>query len=209
VKVPLDWARFRIADALRQQKERGLPEPFGFAGSEKLLADTPKEPVAHPLDEEGLELADEDAREIASKSLELHQLPEFAGWLPARTSVDELLGKLGENMTPDQKPEPSVFDELMKREIAAATDRYFTPEHRAGLVLSMKDSALSVLARDGEEKALQVVATMRAIERAGLITDPPHEVPFLRGFFEKAIAVLLAQGGGQLRVPVRKPPAAP
>jgi hypothetical protein len=69
----------------------------------------------------------------------------------------------------------------------------------------MKDSALSVLAREGETQALLIVAALRAVERAGLITDPPHEVPFLRAFFDKAIAVLLAQGGGQLRVPVRKP----
>jgi hypothetical protein len=68
----------------------------------------------------------------------------------------------------------------------------------------MKDSALSVLGRDGKEKALEVVAAIGAIERSGLITDPPREVPFLRAFFDKALAVLAAQGGGQLRVPVAK-----
>ncbi len=35
---------------------------------------------------------------------------------------------------------------------------------------------------------------MKVIEAAGLVTDPPHEVPFLRGFFDKAIGGLLAQG---------------
>jgi len=49
------------------------------------------------------------------------------------------------------------------------------------------------------------VAAMKAIEKAGLITEPPRDVPFLRAFFDKAIAVLLAQGNGQLRVPVRSP----
>jgi hypothetical protein len=205
VKVPLEWARFRIAEARRLQKERGYPEPFGFAGSEKLLADTPSENVEHPLDSEGLELGDDDARDLAQRSGELHQLPEFAGWLPFRGAVDELLAKLGENLNPNERPEPGKFDELMKAEIEAATDRHFSPERRAELVQMMKDSALSVLAREGETRALEVVAAMRAVERAGLITDPPHEVPFLRAFFEKAIAVLLAQGGGQLRVPVRKP----
>ena len=208
VKVPLDWARFRISEARRQQKERGFTEPFGFAGSEKLLADAPAGPVEHPFDAEGLELGDDDARDLAAKSGELHQTPEFIGWLPAREAVDELLAKLGEHLTPDTRPEPAVFDELMTREIAAAADRFFTPERRTELVAMMKDSALSVLAREGEAKALLAVAAMRAVERAGLITDPPHEVPFLRGFFEKAIAVLLAQGNGQLRIPVRKPPTA-
>jgi hypothetical protein len=205
VKVPLEWARFRIAEARRFQKENGIPEPFGFEGSEKLLADTPAGSVEHPLDAEGLELGDEDARELAAKSGALHQLPEFAGWLPFKNSVDELLAKLGENLKPDERPEPAVFDELMKKEIEAATDRHFTPERRRELVSMMKDSALSVLAREGETQALLIVAALRAVERAGLITDPPHEVPFLRAFFDKAIAVLLAQGGGQLRVPVRKP----
>jgi hypothetical protein len=49
---------------------------------------------------------------------------------------------------------------------------------------------------------------MHAVERCGLITDPPHEVPFLRAFFEKAVGVLLAQGNGQLRVPVPRLPGA-
>ena len=39
-------------------------------------------------------------------------------------------------------------------------------------------------------------------EQAGLITNPPHEVPFLRAFFEKAVAVLAAQGQGNIRIPV-------
>jgi len=52
-----------------------------------------------------------------------------------------------------------------------------------------------------------VVGAMKGIEKAGLITDPPHKVPFLLGFFEKAIAVLLAQGNGQLRVPIPRQPA--
>jgi hypothetical protein len=115
VKVPVEWARFRVAEARRFQKERGAPEPFGFSGSEKLLADTPSGPVEHPLDAEGLVLGDEDARELAEKSGELHQLPEFAGWLPFKNAVDELLAKLGENLTPDERPEPTVFDELMKK----------------------------------------------------------------------------------------------
>jgi hypothetical protein len=74
----------------------------------------------------------------------------------------------------------------------------------------MKDSALSVLARDGRAAAIEVVCAMRAISECGLITNPAHEVGFLRGFFDKAISVLLAQGQGSLRIPIRQPaPAAP
>ena len=91
---------------------------------------------------------------------------------------------------------------LVEEQVRAATDRWFSPQRRAALVRAMKDSALSVLSRDGEVKALEVVAAMKAIEEAGLITNPPHEVAFLRAFFEKALSLLLTQGGGRLRIPM-------
>lgn len=206
VKVPVEYARFRIADARKKQKDRGLPETFGFAGSEALLEGAPGA-AEHPLDAEGLELGDDDAKELAERSSGLHGLPEFATWLPERAAVDELLSKVGETLTPGEPPDQSKFEQALREEVLSATDRYFTPERRARLVELMKDSALGILARDGEERALEVVATMKAIERRGLITDPPRDVPFLRGFFDKAIAVLLAQGNGQLRVPLPRPAA--
>jgi hypothetical protein len=66
----------------------------------------------------------------------------------------------------------------------------------------MKDSALSVLAREGEVRTLEVVATMKNIGNAGLITNPPHEVGFLRAFFDKAVSALAYQDGGRLRIPM-------
>jgi hypothetical protein len=41
----------------------------------------------------------------------------------------------------------------------------------------------------------------------GLITDPPHEVPFWRAFFEKAVALLAAEGQGNIRIPVPAQPS--
>ena len=84
----------------------------------------------------------------------------------------------------------------------SATDRYFTPERRENLSRVMKDSALSVLSREGEVRTLEVVATMKNIRDAGLITNPPHEVGFLRGFFDKAISAMAYQDGGRLRIPM-------
>ncbi|HEV8549406.1 MAG TPA: hypothetical protein VGQ57_10265 [Polyangiaceae bacterium] len=209
VKVPVEYARFRIAEARRALKERGIAEPLGFGGSEALLGAPSDEALPHPFDAEGLELADEDAKELAKRSAELHALPEFSSWLPPKPVVDEMLAKVGESLKPGEQPEQGAFDASLKEEMLAATDRFFTPERRAELVKVMKDSALSVLAREGEERALAVVAAMKSIEKAGLITDPPREVPFLLGFFEKAIAVLIAQGNGQLRVPIRGPAPGP
>jgi hypothetical protein len=153
---------------------------------------------------EGLEIALDDSREMSKQSANLHQLPEFRGWLPTRQAVDEMLGKVGETITSGTEPDPNEMQEKVQAELLAATDRYFTPERRAQLVRAMKDSAYSVFQRDGESKALEVVALMNTIENAGLITDPPQEIPFLRGMFEKAISIMLAQGNGSLRIPVAR-----
>ena len=122
-----------------------------------------------------------------------------------------MLAKLGQTITPGEEPSADAMKEKLEAEIASATDRYFSPERRTELTLAMKDSALSVLSREGEQRALEVAAVMKVVQSCGLITDPPHEVPFLRGFFEKAVSLLLAQGGGSLRIPVPRAaaPAAP
>jgi hypothetical protein len=206
VSVPVDWARYRIAEARKRHRARGLHEPLGFASAQALLEPVPSEPQEHPIDGEGLELADDDALELAKKSAALHYLPEFRGWFPQKFAVDELLGKVGEKLVPGQEPNPDELQNNLKAEVEAATDRYFTPERRAELVRMLKDSMLSVLSREGEVRALDVVAAMKAVENAGLITNPPREVPFLVAFFDKAIAALAMQTGGQLRIPVRGAP---
>jgi hypothetical protein len=204
VSVPVAWARKRIADARNLQKEKQIPEPLGLTSAEPLLSPVPTEAVPHPLDATGAAVAGEGDKELAANSGALHNLPEFAAWLPTREAVDELLAKVGETLEPGKEADAKVVQERLGEEVGAATDRYFTPERRADLAGLMKDSALSVLARDGEGPARDVLAAIGAIERCGLITDPPREVPFLRAFFDKAIAVLAAQGGGQLRIPVAK-----
>jgi hypothetical protein len=202
VKIPVGWARGRIAAARERHKARGLPEPLGFASAQSLLEPIPEPADEHPFDSEGLELAEDDARELAQDSAALHRLPEFRGWFPDKAAVDEMLGKVGEGLTPGQDPDPEQVQKRLSEQVIAVTDRYFTPERREQLVRMMKDSALSVLSREGEVRALEVVATMRVIQEAGLITNPPSEIGFLRGFFDKAVAALAYQDGGRLRIPV-------
>lgn len=208
VKVPVEWARARIAQARAKNAETKVPLPLGLTSAADLLEPAP-ESVVHPFDEEGLDLADEDAATVAEGSAQLHALPEFAGWLPTRQAVQEMLLDIGKDLAPGAQPSEEEMTERVRAAIRSATDRYFSPQLRERLVVAMKDSALSVLAREGEVKTLEVVAAIRAIERRGLITDPPSEVPFLRAFFEKATQVLMAQNNGQLRIPVgRRPDAA-
>jgi hypothetical protein len=148
-------------------------------------------------------LAEDDARELAKESASLHRLPN-SRLVSEKRAVDEMLAKLGEAVTPGQEPDSEMMKQRLEQEIVSATDRYFSPQRREELVRAMKDSAFSVLAREGEQKALEVAAAMKVVQSCGLITDPPHEVPFLRGYFEKAVSLLLAQGSGSLKIPVQR-----
>jgi len=210
VKVPVSWARGRIAAARKTHLSRGVPEPLGFSSAASLLEPVPSAPEEHPFDGEGFELGDEDARDLAKNSQSLHLLPEFRGWFPPKPVVDEMLLKVGESLTIGSEPEPEALQKKLEEAITAATDRYFTPDRREALARAMKDSALSVLAREGEVRTLEVVATMKHIREAGLITNPPHEIGFLRAFFDKAVSALAYQDGGRLRIPMpRSADAAP
>jgi hypothetical protein len=208
--VPLAWARARVAAARQDNQKSGAILPMGLDSHADLLGPAPAKAPPHPIDEAKLELP--QGAEAAARSATLHAEPEFRSWLPGGDSVRELLVGIGERISkegpPDQAGKERV-DAAIGEALDAATDRFFTPELRKEMAVNMKDAAISVLARAGRERAADVLAAAAAIEAAGLITSPPHEVPFLRGFFQKALAVLAAQSGGQLSIPVVQPPEGP
>jgi hypothetical protein len=205
IAVPWAWAQYRVAERRAWHLANNVPEPLGMTAAQKLLEGAPTTAPAHPFDEEGLALGDEDAEKLARESAVLHQWPEFRAWLPPERALQELLVHVGRRLPTDHQASAEELAPIMAREVAAATDRYFTPERRNILAQRMKDSALSVLSRLGELAALQVAAVIHVIRGAGLITNPPSDVKFLTGYFEKAIALLAAQQGGQLRIPVPRP----
>lgn len=207
VPVPVDWARQRVAAVRRTHRARGGIEPLGFDQAASLLEPVPTETLPHPFDEEGFELSPQDAATLAINSGKLHQLREFQAWLPAPEAMREFLTELGARIGAGERPAPEALNEHLKAEILNATDRYFTPDVREVLVTRLKDAALGVLAREGEQRALELAATITVVEQAGLVTDPPRDIPFLTAFFEKAVSLMLAQGNGQLRIPVPKPSA--
>ena len=207
VAVPLQWARALVEQARQAQRAAKRVEPLGFKAAEDLLLPVAAEVPPHPFDEEGLALSEEDALKLAEKSATLHTLPEFRSWVPSKDAVAELLAKVGARLQPGQQPSEAELSAHVREESLAATDRYFTPERRSRLVRNLKHSALSVVAREGEAKGLEVAAIIAAIEQSGLITNPPRQIPFLTAYFDKAIAILLAQGGGKLRVPIPRQPA--
>ncbi|MEN9579464.1 MAG: hypothetical protein RJA70_2473, partial [Pseudomonadota bacterium] len=194
VPVPVDWARYKIAQARVTHKKSGVPEPLGFSTAAPLISPVPTDAPEHPFDSEGFEFSVEDARELAKDSGALHHLPEFRSWLPTEASVRDLLARTGEQFPIGEQPPQDAVTELLKEQMLVATDSYFTPELRADLVGRMKDAGLSVLGRAGEEEALQVAATIQAVNHCDATENPPRSVPFLRAFFEKAVSVLMARG---------------
>jgi hypothetical protein len=206
VNVPWAWAQYRIAERRAWHLAHNVPEPLGMTATQKLLEGAPTTPPPHPFDEEGLALGDEDAEKLARDSVVLHQWPEFRSWLPPERTVQELLLQIGRRLPADPNVSREQLDPIMVAQVAAASDRYFTPERRAVLGQRMKDSGLSVLARLGESAALQVAAVIHVIIGAGLITNPPSDVKFLTGYFDKSLALLAAQQGGQLRIPIPRRP---
>jgi hypothetical protein len=208
VAVPWGWAQYRVAERRAWHLAQNVPEPLGMTAAQKLLEGAPTAAPPHPFDEEGLALGDEDAEKLARDSALLHQWPEFASWLPPERAVQELLLQIGRRLPPDTRISNEQLAPVMREQVAAATDRHFTPERRAVLAQRMKDSALSVIARLGEHAGLQIAAVIHVIQGAGLITNPPSDVKFLTGYFDKALALLAAQQGGQLRIPIPRPPNA-
>jgi len=212
VTVPVEWARRRVADARALHAQNGVPEPLGFSRAKDLLEPVPGESVAHPFDAEGFELSSEDAADMVKESAQLHNLPELRGWFPEKPAVEEVFALVGKGLSdngqdPSQEPPAEALRDMLAEQIAAATDRYFGPERRARLVVALKDAALSALSREGEDRALQIAALAKVVSEAGLITNPPRDIPFLRGYFEKAVSLLAMQNQGRIRIPM--PPRAP
>lgn len=204
VAVPLDWARAKIAACRTAMTARKQTEPMGFMSARHLIEPVPATTPEHPFDSEGFAFSPEDAKAQSSDSGVLHHMPEFQAWLPPQNAVQQMLVEVGKHLTPGQEPDPAQVSEQLKAEMLAATDRTFTPEVRADLVQWMKDAGISIMAREGEAVGLKLAATIQCVEAAGLITDPPRDIAFLRAFFEKAVQMLMARNGGRLNIPIPK-----
>jgi hypothetical protein len=201
-EVPVAWARARIAAARAQHKKNGSIEPLGLDAHADLVGPAPAEQVPHPIDDAKIDPS--SAAGAVAQSAQLHVDPEFRGWLPSGESIRMLLEKIGQSLGAEgeQPHDQAKVNAAVREALELATDNFFAPEVREIIAARMRDAAISVLSRAGRDRAAAVLATAAAVTSAGLITSPPHEVPFLQGFFQKALAVVAAQQGGQLAVPV-------
>lgn len=204
VAVSLEWARAQVAAARARNAKSGAILPLGLDRFSDLIGPGPEAAPAHPLD--GVELPEVSTEGLAATSDSLHAEPEFRAWLPSGPAVEEMLLKLGEAIAalpgePNAK-DPDQVNETITNEVAAATDRYFTPELREVVANRMKDCAISVHARAGARRAAEVLAVAETIRNAGLVTSPPREIAFLRAMFTKSLVRLAARAGGQLQIPL-------
>jgi hypothetical protein len=176
--------------------------PIGLEQCKDLLVRDSAEAPKHPCAD--LEASIEgDLTAPAS----LHAEPEFRSWVPDSRAIEELLRNVGQKLSPGDAEDAKKVDEAIREEVKLATDRHFTPEQRAMLAKRMRDVAITVRARSGDDKAKDVLRAAKAIEGAGLITSPPSDLEFLSTFIQKGIMLSAQRQGGQLRVPVPNKPA--
>ena len=211
VQVPVDWARARIAAAKKQSVASGRILPLGLEGCQELIEPAPETAQAHPVADLEAQLTDELVAARTPRSESLHDEPEFRSWMSDRATLDELLQRVGQRLGQQGgSSEQEMFQAAMSQEMENSTDRFFSPEIRNVVAARMQDVAISVRARKGNDRALDVLAVAKAVREAGLITSPPREIPFLVGFMQKGISFLAHQGGGSLRIPMSAPgPQAP
>lgn len=213
VQVPVDWARARIAAAKKQNAASGRILPLGLEGCQELIEPAPEAAPTHPVADLEEQVTSELASARTPGSDSLHGEPEFRSWLPDRGTLEDLLQRLGQRLGPQGTQDQQFVNTALREEMESSTDRFFSPEVRNVVAARMQDAAISVRARKGNERALDVLAVARAIREAGLITSPPREIPFLVAFMDKGISLLAHQGGGSLRIPMAapapQPPAAP
>lgn len=202
MEVPVAWARARIADARAQSVAGKQVLPMGLdAASDLLVGDlTPDhKSEAHPIDALGLTLpADDAAKTRLDASLRLHDEPEFASWLPDDPVAVALLESINEKVqgivginpeappTDDQQKE---IDTAVNTAIDEATDAYFDDARKRLYFTRLRDGALSLHAAGSLEKAIDALLVADAVKRAGVVSDRPSEIPFLRGLFVKVVAV--------------------
>jgi hypothetical protein len=204
VPVSLSWARARVAAARLVNAQSGQLLPLELDANKDVLAPRKgDEGTEHPALALGKGLSDDDIAERVKTSGALHNEAEFAPFMPTRQALQEGLQKVGERLVgKGSEINEDVVSPILLEEMAAATDRFFEPSIRELLASRLLDGALSIQSRRGDERAKDVLATREAILRAGLVTQPPRDIPFLRAFFDKAIAMSVQQNQGRLNIPM-------
>lgn len=200
-EVPVEFARRRIAEARAMSVARKAVLPMGVDTAKELLGDLKIDGPAppHPLDGEDLVVpsAEDAVKARLERSMHLHEEPEYASWLPddpagvaLLQSINERVQQLGivPGSAPDEEQQKKI-DETVNQAIEEAADAYFDDEKKKLYVARLKDAAWSLYRAGLIDRAVDSLLVARAIEKAGVISDRPSEIPFIRGMFVKLIAI--------------------
>lgn len=199
--VPVEYARARIAQARAISAARKAVPPMGLSAAAELLEPVPAS-VTHPIDGESLAIPSEEAAVKArlDGSMRLHEEPEFGTWLPENPAASQLLQSLNERVVAlaegDRTPEK--VDPIVNTAIEEAADAYFSEERKRIYAGRLADAAWSLYQAGRIDKAIDTVLVARAIERAGVVSDRPSDIPFVRGMFLKLIAIAQQQAAQQM-----------
>jgi hypothetical protein len=200
-EVPVEFARRRIAEARAMSVARKAVLPMGIDGAKELLGDLTTVGAAppHPLDGEDLVVpsADDAVKARLERSMHLHEEPEYSSWLPDDPAGVALLQSINERVTtlgiipgtpPDEEQQKKI-DTTVNEAIEEAANAYFDDEKKKLYVGRLKDAAWSLYKAGLIDRAVDSLIVGQAIERAGVISDRPSEIPFVRGMFVKLIAI--------------------
>jgi hypothetical protein len=189
--VPIAWARARIERARKENLAEGTPVPLCFDSHRDILAPAPSEPPAHPALAAAMPAV--DRTEALERSGKLHAEPEIRGWLPDPPAMQRLLLAIGQSVG-ETAGDASEAQAKVRDVIEKATDVFFTSEARVDLAEAMLDAALSMQARDASDRAADLLVLTDVVRST---EAPPHTVPFLRAFFEKAFGLATARAAAR------------
>lgn len=200
-EVPVEFARRRIAEARATSVSRKAVLPMGIDAAKELLGDLVVQgaPPPHPIDGEELVLptAEETVRAHLESSMHLHEEPEFGSWLPDDPAGVALLQSINERVqaigvlpgqTADEEQQKQI-DVGVNEAIEEAANAYFDDEKKKLYVSRLRDASWSLYKVGLIERAVDALIVAEAIGRAGVISDRPSEIPFIRGMFVKLIAI--------------------
>jgi hypothetical protein len=186
--VPVEWARARIAGARAENDRSKTLVPLGFETHRDLVGPPPAQEPAHPADDLALDAV--DGPDALARSAKLHAEPEVRGWLPDPPAMQEMLLAIQTKVVPAAGADRESTEAMVATIITEATDRFFTSDVRRDVADGMKDAAISVASRGARDRAADVLAVAASVRSSDV---EPHDIPFLRAFFEKAFGLAAAR----------------
>lgn len=199
--VPVEYARARIAQAKALSAARRAVLPMGVDAAAELLEPAPSS-VEHPMVTESLAVPSEESAVKArlENSMRLHEEPEFSTWMPENPAATQLLQSLNERVValPEADRVQEKVDPIVNTSIEEAADAYFSEERKRLYARRLADCAWTLYQGGRIDRAIDTLLVAQAIERAGVVSDRPSEIPFVRGMFLKLIAVAQQQAAAQM-----------